>query len=81
MKKALLVLAGLVALVLVGGIAWVGPSNVIGFVRYGQTDEGSLKPNDPAPDVPLVSLDGATFRSLSEFIGPRPLVLIFGSFT
>ena len=36
---------------------------------------------DRAPDVQLVSLDGQTKFLLSERIGKRPLVLVFGSYT
>jgi len=36
---------------------------------------------DQAPDVPLISLDGKSTFSLRDKIGPKPLVLIFGSYT
>ena len=61
---------------------WIGgPSMVIGMLRYDQREEGRLRVGDRAPDVHLVSLDGKNQLKLSSFIGPRPLVLIFGSFT
>jgi hypothetical protein len=72
------VLAGAAA----GLIAWkVGPRNVIGMIRYDQRKEGSLRVGDRAPDVALVSLDGRTPVRLSERVGSRPLVLVFGSYT
>lgn len=70
----------LVATAAGGALCLIGPRNVIGMARYDQRKEGRLRPGDRAPDVTLVSLDGAQ-RRLSAHIGPRPLVLIFGSFT
>jgi hypothetical protein len=59
-----------------------GPRNVWGFLRYGtQRTEGRLKVGDRAPDATLVSLDGSTPVRLSERIGGKPLVLVFGSYT
>jgi len=70
------------AAVVVGLVLWIGPRNVIGLLTYGrQRREGSLRVGDAAPVVELVDRDGATRRSLAEWIGPRPLVLVFGSFT
>jgi hypothetical protein len=73
------------AVVLLLGFAvyWMGgPRNVIGFVMYGrQAKDGKLKVGDPAPDVALVALDGSTSTSLAQWLGRRPLVLVFGSFT
>jgi len=81
-KWILLVAAVLVGLVVVGGLIWIGPRNLIGFVTYGrQAREGDLNVGDPAPVVSLIDLDGTTSRELSEWIGARPLVLVFGSFT
>jgi len=42
---------------------------------------GNLKVGDPAPDLELVALDGQSRFRLRERIGPKPLVLIFGSYT
>ncbi len=42
---------------------------------------GKLKVGDPAPDVELVALDGQSRFRLSERIGSKPLVLVFGSYT
>ena len=80
-RKVLLVLAVLVGIV--GAfVAWrIGPRNIIGMIRYDQRKEGSLKPGDAAPDVTLVSLDGKTPVRVSEQVGGKPLVLVFGSYT
>ena len=60
-----------------------GPRDVYGFLRYAlpQWHEGSLKVGDRAPDVRIFSLDGRTAADLDEWIGKKPLVLIFGSYT
>ena len=84
MKKILL-RVGLVlgiAVVAVGGymVYQIGPSNVIGMLRYDQREEGDLKVGDPAPDVVLASLDGSDVR-LRDRIGGKPVVLVFGSYT
>ena len=80
-RKVLLVLAVLVGIV--GAfVAWrIGPRNIIGMIRYDQREEGKLKPGDAAPDVALVSLDGKTPVRVSEKVGGKPLVLVFGSYT
>lgn len=54
----------------------------VGFMRYGLTqgNPGSLHPGDSAPDIALVNTDGETVH-LHDFVGERPLVMIFGSFT
>ena len=80
-RKVLLVLAVLVGIV--GAfVAWrIGPRNIIGMIRYDQRKEGKLKPGDAAPDVALVSLDGKTPVWVSERVGGKPLVLVFGSYT
>ena len=80
-KKILLVVVLLVGAV-AGVIAWkIGPRNIIGMLRYDQRKEGSLKVGDRAPDVALVSLDGKTPLRLSERVGVKPLILVFGSYT
>jgi hypothetical protein len=76
----------LIVAVLVGAlgalIAWrIGPRNIIGMIRYDQRQEGTLKPGDTAPDVTLISLDGKTPVRVSEQVGGKPLVLVFGSYT
>jgi hypothetical protein len=75
--------AGGLLLLGVAGITFMvgGPRNLLGMLRYDQREEGSLRVGDPAPDVALLELDGATPVRLSERLGGRPTVLIFGSFT
>jgi hypothetical protein len=75
-------LALLVLVLTAGGwIAWqVGPRNLWGMLRYDQRREGDLVVGARAPDVELVTLAGGKLR-LSERIGERPLVIVFGSFT
>jgi hypothetical protein len=78
------VLFGLLALVVIAaaGMAWViGPSNIVGMLRYDTRREGDFKVGDRAPDVALTKLDGGGQQRMSALIGDRPLVLIFGSFT
>jgi hypothetical protein len=60
-----------------------GPRDVYGFLRYAlpQWHRGDLHVGDRAPDVPLMSLDGQTKFRLSDRVGQRPLVLVFGSYT
>ncbi len=80
--KKVLLIAALLLGAAAGFIAWkMGPRNVIGMLRYDQRKEGSLKVGDRAPDVSLVSLDGKTAVRLSEHVGGKPLVLVFGSYT
>ncbi len=79
-KRVLLGALGVAALAATGLVFWIGPRNIIGILRYDQRREGDLEVGDPAPDVALTGLDGREVR-LASLIGPRPLVLIFGSFT
>jgi hypothetical protein len=81
LKKVLLVAAGLVALGVVGAVAWIGPRFIIGIIRYGHREEGTLTVGDRAPDARVVSLDGKSQVNLLERDGSKPIVLIFGSFT
>ncbi len=71
--------------VVVGVVTWaivvIGPSTIWGMLLWDTRKEGALKVGDRAPDVSLVALDGRTRVSLSERMGKRPLVLIFGSYT
>ena len=72
---ALLVIAGAV-------VVWkIGPSNIIGMLRYDQRREGDLKVGDRAPDVLLHTLDGQSQTSILARPESQPLVLVFGSFT
>ncbi|MEP7010232.1 MAG: hypothetical protein ABJC13_07915 [Acidobacteriota bacterium] len=71
--------------VVTGVVTWalvtIGPSNVWGMLRYDTRKEGTLTVGDRAPDVSLLALDGKTRVHLSERMGDRPLVVIFGSYT
>jgi len=60
-----------------------GPRDVYGFLRYAlpQWHRGDLKVGDRAPDAALYALDGQSTFRISDHIGHRPLVLIFGSYT
>lgn len=55
--------------------------------RAGQADarerpqEGALKAGDPAPNFALKGLDGKSAFTLSEHLGQKPVVLVFGSYT
>lgn len=81
-KKRVLGGLGLAVLLAAGGVlAWVGPRNVIGLLRYDTRRDGDLKVGERAPPVELVALDGTTRVRLGEQLRGRPLVLIFGSFT
>ena len=79
-KKLLLGLGGLLVLAGVGLVMVIGPRNLIGMARYDTRREGTLAVGDRAPDVELVALDGGRVRLLDR-LGPKPTVLIFGSFT
>ncbi len=81
-KKIAIGVAAL-ALLALGGFTYMvgGPRNLIGMIRYDQREEGRLKVGDKAPDVTLLALDGTTPVKLSERLGGRPTVLVFGSFT
>jgi hypothetical protein len=48
--------------------------------ELGSMKEGP-KLNDPAPDFTLKTSDGKEVVQLSKRIGPKPIVLVFGSFT
>ena len=84
MKAWKKVVLGLLAVVVAAAafFVWkIGPSNVIGMLRYDQREEGKLQVGDRAPDVGLIALDGTTPVKLSDHLGGQPTVLIFGSFT
>ena len=85
-KRTALVVALMVLALATYLVIKVTPRFLIGLAMYGgQAREGSLVVGDLAPDVNLVSVESATgdggTHALSEWIGPRPLVLVFGSFT
>ena len=77
----------LLGLVAVAGVAAaivaakIGPRNIIGMIRYDQREEGALRVGDRAPDVQLLTLDEKATTRLSQHLGGRPVILIFGSFT
>ena len=84
MTKRKKILAAMAAIVLAGSVtmvAWMGPRNVIGILRYDQREEGHLKVGDEAPDIQLRTLADAKPENLQTFVGQKPLILIFGSFT
>jgi hypothetical protein len=76
---ALLMLAAFLGLCKMAG----SPRDVYGMVRYAlpHMHRGTLHAGDDAPDALLVSLDGASHFHVRERTGPRPLVLVFGSYT
>ena len=80
-RRIALVLGGVVLVAAIAAIVKIGPRNIIGMLRYDQRREGTLKVGDKAPDVLLARADGAGEARLSEWIGAKPLVLVFGSFT
>jgi hypothetical protein len=81
MKKILLGVAILVLALAALAVASIGPRNLIGMLRYDQRREGALAVGHRAPDVDLVALDGTTPVHLHDYVGGKPLVLVFGSFT
>ena len=80
-KAVLLGLLALVVVVIGVVVAKIGPRNVVGMILYDQREEGKLQVGDHAPDVVLLAPDGKSAVRLSETLGGRPSVLIFGSFT
>jgi len=81
LKRAVWIVGGLILLLVGAGAAWIGPRNIIGMMRYDQRRDGDLKVGDRAPDATLTALDGKSAVRLQDHIGPRPLVLVFGSYT
>jgi len=84
MTRTKKVVLGIAVLVFAGAAAVVGsigPSNVVGMLRYDQREEGRIRVGDAAPDVTLFALDAGRQEKLSAHMGAKPLVLIFGSFT
>jgi hypothetical protein len=81
-RKRILLLAGGAIAAAAALVVWKigGPSMVVGMLRYDERREGRLSPGDAAPDVTLETLSSGTVR-LASFIGRRPLVLVFGSYT
>ncbi|HUO33377.1 MAG TPA: hypothetical protein VMU43_00150 [Candidatus Acidoferrum sp.] len=60
-----------------------GPRDVYGFLRYAlpQWHRGPLHVGNRAPDFRVYTLDGQNTFPLTDHVGARPLVLIFGSYT
>jgi hypothetical protein len=81
LKLILLIAAGILVGLGVIAVVRIGPSNVIGMLRYDTRHEGRLKVGDRAPDVALVRPDGSTGARLLAAERDRPLVIVFGSFT
>lgn len=81
LKKILLVAIGLVVAAATVIVMKIGPSNVIGMIRYDQRREGDLKVGDLAPAGMLTSLDGRAQVPLLRTNSGRPQILVFGSFT
>ncbi len=80
-RRAVLIAAVLLAVGVSIVVLRIGPRNVLGMIRYDHRKQGDLRPGLAAPDVTLVSLDGKTPVRLSERVGAKPLVLVFGSYT
>jgi hypothetical protein len=80
-KRALLAVGILVLTAVAIGIARIGPSNVIGMLRYDTRKEGTVRVGSTAPDVRLHGLKAGEMVRIAEHVGARPLVLVFGSFT
>ena len=80
-KKIGLILGAVVVLLGIVAASVIGPRNLVGMLRYDQRREGRLVVGDAAPDVELLSVDGTRREKLSTYIGDKPLILIFGSFT
>lgn len=79
--KRIAIVVALLVLAAAALAEWkIGWRNIVGMLRYDQRREGKLRVGDVAPDVTLATLDGGEAR-LSEHVGEKPLVLIFGSFT
>jgi hypothetical protein len=82
LRKILIGVSILAAAGLAAVVTMIGPRNVIGMLRYDTRKEGALRPGSLAPDVALTALDGKGGEvRISDRIGARPLVLVFGSFT
>jgi len=81
LKIALIVVVSCVVAAAAFVVVKIGPKNVVGMLLYDQRREGDLRVGDQAPDVQLLTLDGKTRVRLTERIGGRTSVLVFGSFT
>jgi hypothetical protein len=79
-KKIVAGAGALLGLAVIAGVAYIGPRNVVGMLRYDIRSEGTFTVGDRAPDVALLSLDNTQVH-LGQRFGERPVVLVFGSFT
>jgi hypothetical protein len=75
---ALVVIAFIALSVMAGS-----PRDALYMVRYAlpHMHRGNLKIGDVAPDARLLALNGTDRFHIRERTGPKPLVLVFGSFT
>ncbi len=76
-----IVTGSLILIAVAAALILLGPRNLIGMIRYDQREKGKLVPGNEVPDVEVVALDGATREHVRQWVGGKPLVLIFGSFT
>jgi hypothetical protein len=81
LKKIFIAFGALVLLLAIGAVVMIGPRNIRGMLLYDQRRDGSLKVGDKAPDVVLGTIDGRPDVHLADFVGAKPLVIVFGSFT
>ena len=82
LHKVLLIAFALLVVIAACAFFYIGPRNVIGILTYGrQARDGDLQVGDVAPAVTLMTLDGTSRLPITNWIGQRPLVLVFGSFT
>lgn len=80
--RKVLAAAGALALALAAAAAAkIGPSNIVGMIRWDTRREGALRVGSAAPDVRLHALEGPSTVRIADHVGARPLVLVFGSFT
>ncbi|HWC64634.1 MAG TPA: hypothetical protein VG777_01025 [Thermoanaerobaculia bacterium] len=80
--RKLLAAVGVLALALGAAAAVkIGPSNIVGMIRWDTRREGALRVGSAAPDVRLRALEGPAAVRIADRIGARPLVLVCGSFT
>ena len=80
-RKILLGVGVLVVAAAAFVVVRIGPSNVIGMLRYDTRHEVALSVGSAAPDARLHVPEGPGTMRIAERIGARPLVLVFGSFT
>lgn len=81
LRRALFSVAGLALLLAAVAAAKIGPSNIVGMLRWDTRKEGALLVGSAAPDVALHALSGPGVERIAQRIGGKPLILIFGSFT